>query len=366
MASWQTKKFGNTATKEPSLVASISCFCFNKDKSMIALSPNDNTVEIYATNGSQDTTKWTKKYDLKEHTKLVMDIDWSKNTNAILTAGQDRNAYVWTLDGDEWKPSLVLLKIHRSATCCRWAVNEDKFAVGSGAKILSICYYDEDNKWWVSKMVKKNKPHASTILTCAWHPTDNLLLLTGCGDSKARALTCYLKDTDPKSRKTEFPTINAEHDVTGWVHCVTWSPSGDSYAFTGHDSTLYVAKSDSHEVTAVPTKFNPFKKLLYLSETSIVAVGHDFTPIVFSSSEGEWKCYGAHGITEKKQETRPTFGQKPTSSGPETRHKNTINSISIFAESGGKVSEFCTAGLDGRICFWKVADIEKAVSGFKA
>jgi actin related protein 2/3 complex, subunit 1A/1B len=281
---------------------------------VIALSPNDNTVQIYETGGSTDTTKWVKKWELQEHTKLVMDIDWAVKSNQILTAGQDRNAYVWTLDGKEWKPSLVLLKIHRSATCCRWSVNEDKvrnfkkvkkkFAVGSGAKILSICYYDEDNdnKWWVSKMVKKNKPHCSTILSCAWHPTDNLLLLTGCGDNKARFMTCYLKDTDPKDRKCEFPSVHATQETTGWVHSVAWSPSGKTYAYTGHDSTLYVSDAQSHEVVTVPTTGNPFKKLLYLSETSIVAVGHDFTPVLFSSHEGEWKCYGK----------------------AEARHKNTI------------------------------------------
>jgi actin related protein 2/3 complex, subunit 1A/1B len=141
-------------------------------------------------------------------------------------------------------------------------------------------------------MVKKNKPHCSTILSCAWHPTDNLLLLTGCGDNKARFMTCYLKDTDPKDRKCEFPTVHSTQETTGWVHSVAWSPSGKTYAYTGHDSTLYVADSQSHEVVSVATTFNPFKKLLYLSETSIVAVGHDFTPVLFSSNEGQWKCYG--------------------------------------------------------------------------
>jgi hypothetical protein len=44
---------------------------------------------------------------------------------------------------------------------------------------------------------------------------------------------------------------------------------------------------------------------------------------------------------------------------------NTKSSISPYVSKDGIVSEFCTAGLDGRVLFWKVSDLEKAVSGFK-
>jgi actin related protein 2/3 complex, subunit 1A/1B len=157
MASWQKKALGTKSTFEPSLVASVSCFCFNGDKSckkkkikfstVIALSPNDNTVQIYETQGSTDTTKWVKKWELKEHTKLVMDIDWAVKSNQILTAGQDRNAYVWTMDGNEWKPSLVLLKIHRSATSCRWSVNEDKVRNFKKNKQKVCCWFRSKNSF---------------------------------------------------------------------------------------------------------------------------------------------------------------------------------------------------------------------------
>lgn len=34
---------------------------------------------------------------------------------------QDRNAYVWTLSGSEWKPALVILRINRAATMVKWS-----------------------------------------------------------------------------------------------------------------------------------------------------------------------------------------------------------------------------------------------------
>ena len=37
----------------------------------------------------------------------------------------------------------------------------DKFAVGSGSRLISICYFEEENHWWVSKHIKK--PIRSTV-----------------------------------------------------------------------------------------------------------------------------------------------------------------------------------------------------------
>lgn len=66
-----------------------------------------------------------------------------------MTCGTDRNAYVWTLKGRTWKPTLVILRINRAARCVRWAPNENKFAVGSGSRVISICYFEQENDWYV-------------------------------------------------------------------------------------------------------------------------------------------------------------------------------------------------------------------------
>jgi actin related protein 2/3 complex subunit 1A/1B len=71
---------------------------------------------------------------------MVTCIDWAPNSNRIVTASQDRNAYVWQQASDPltgrtvWKPTLVLLRINRAATFVRWSPLEDKFAVASGAR----------------------------------------------------------------------------------------------------------------------------------------------------------------------------------------------------------------------------------------
>lgn len=110
-------------------------------------------------------------------------VDWAPKSNRIVTCSQDRNAYVWTLDGasHQWKPTLVLLRINRAATFVRWSPEEDKFAVASGSRCISVCYFEEDNDWWVGKHIKK--PIRSTVLSLDWHP-NNVLLAAGCADMK--------------------------------------------------------------------------------------------------------------------------------------------------------------------------------------
>jgi len=58
---------------------------------------------------------------LQEHDQLVTGIDWSPKTNRIVTCSQDRNAYVWTFQDNQWKPTLVILRINRAATNVKWS-----------------------------------------------------------------------------------------------------------------------------------------------------------------------------------------------------------------------------------------------------
>ncbi len=88
----------------------------------------------------------------------------------------------------------MILRINRAATCVKWSplggnlsfflvlaehkwhtnclpesfafmanvsISENKFAVGSGARLISVCYFEQENDWWVSKHIKK--PLRSTV-----------------------------------------------------------------------------------------------------------------------------------------------------------------------------------------------------------
>lgn len=84
---------------------------------MVAVCPNDNRVCIYRREGNN----YNLEFILKEHDSLVTGIDWAPKTNRIVTCSQDRNAYVWTFTDGKWMPTLVILRINRAATACKWS-----------------------------------------------------------------------------------------------------------------------------------------------------------------------------------------------------------------------------------------------------
>ena len=177
----------------------ISCHAWSADATDIAISHNNKEVKVYK---EGQAGKWTETATLDQHDLRVTGIDWAPKTNRIVTCSADRNAYVWNLLPDgTWKQNLVLLRINRAATCVKWSPEENKFAVGSGARLISVCYFEQENDWWVAKHIKK--PIRSTITTLDWHP-NNVLLAAGSSGFKVRVFSGYVKDIEPKPSSTPW------------------------------------------------------------------------------------------------------------------------------------------------------------------
>ncbi|KAJ1034958.1 hypothetical protein NDA18_000564 [Ustilago nuda] len=396
----------------------LTAHSFNADRTKVAVSPNSNVVHIYA----QSAAGWTLEHTLAEHDKLVTGIDWAPQSNRIVTCSQDRNAYVWQLQpgsqagAQVWKPTLVLLRLNRAATFVRWSPNEDKFAVASGARIISICSFEEDNDWWVAKHIKR--PLRSTVLSIEWHE-NNVLLAAGCADMKARVFSAYIKGVDAKpppsvwGERLPFGTVCGEFSTPagGWVHGVSFSPSGDVLAFVGHDSSLTVVYPSAPEqppaaVHVIRSPTLPYVTLTFVSENQIVAAGHDCQPVLFQGDAQQgWsivKSLDAAGAAASKGAPPPkapglagpgrlnneAFNRfksadsrggaaspaPPTPGGSiagalgavagasvaadgelHTTHQNTITSVRLFSGAKGSVDQVSTSGVDGRLCVFSLA-----------
>jgi actin related protein 2/3 complex subunit 1A/1B len=367
----------------------VTCHAFNADRSQVAVSLNDNNVQIYAKQGKE----WIASETLSEHDKLITSIDWAPNSNRIVTASQDRNAYVWSLSPDPltgklvWKPTLVLLRINRAATFVRWSPNEDKFAVASGARAIAICSFDPENNWWVARQLKK--PIRSTVLSVDWH-SNNVLLAAGSADMKARVFSAYIKDVDKRpsptiwGEKLPFNTICGEYSspAGGWVHAVGFSPSGDVLAFASHDSSISIVYPGGPMVYNIRINSLPYVTLTWTSEDALVAAGHDCQPVVFSGSEQGWALIGTLDDTTASSASKApgartgavgrlnsaafntfrnadTRGQTGGDAASDTElltvHQNTITSVRPYAyDSEGVVSRVSTTGVDGKLVIWDV------------
>jgi len=342
------------------LAPAITCHAWNGDGSKVAICPNDNEIHIYSKQG----TSFKLEHKLTEHDQVVTGIDWAPKSNRIVSCSQDRNAYVWTFQNNQWKPTLVILRINRAATHVKWSPDENKFAVGCGAKCVSVCYFEEDNDWWVSKHIKK---HKSTVLRVDWHP-NNALIATASSDFKVRVFAAHIKGVDktlpntPWGNKLVFGEPFCEIECGGWVQSAKWSPSGNQLAYVGHDSSFNVADVTSGQprVSEVKTQDLPFLDVVWINETSVVAVGHDCAPVLFQN-QGGWKLAkkldgqgggAASGGGDQKTSAMKMFQNKvdraetATETKLLTKHQNAINCVQKVG------SGYSTSALDGVLLTW--------------
>jgi len=357
-------------------VTPIGCHAWNKTRDRLAVSPNNHLVQIMKLEGS----KWVVEATLDGHTSRVTGIDWAPESNQIVTCGADRNAYVWKFESGQWNPALVILRINRAATCVKWSPDEKKFAVGSGSRLVSVCFFEEENDWWVSKHIKK--PLRSTVLCLDWHP-NSILLGVGSTDFTARVFSAYIKDIEAKpgptswGKKMPFGACLAEFTNGpvggGWVHSVGFSPEGDRLAYASHDSSVSVGMGDG-TVHRADLGDLPYRSLVWITPEHFVAGGYSNLPVLFGHSPAGIVQRGPLDVPEKKMarkmsamdkfrslDSKGTSDAGKTKTSIDTVHQNSISEIRIHtgtAESGALT--FSSVGEDGACVIW---DIGKLRSG---
>ncbi|KAL9091629.1 MAG: hypothetical protein Q9165_004705 [Trypethelium subeluteriae] len=341
----------------------IADHSFSADRKTLAVA-RDNNVELYNRSGNS----FQLKDELRGHDKTVTGVDIAPQSGRIVTCSQDRNAYVWEPSPTGWKPTLVLLRLNRAATCVRWSPGESKFAVGSGARAVAICSFEAENDWWVSKHLKR--PIRSTVTAVAWHPNGVLL---GCGatDGHARVLSSFVKGTDERpepsvwGERLPFGTVCGEflNRTAGWVHGVGFSPSGDAMAFVSHDSSVTVVYPTGPEqppkaVVSVSTQLLPFTSLVWISESEIVAAGYDCEAYRLQGDSNGWQLTGSvegrrrPGMPQEREESAlnkfrqmDLKGKTKDDTQLPTVHQNTISTARSFQESGAHVSKFSSKSM---------------------
>eukprot|EP01018_Ginkgo_biloba_P030569 Gb_19067 [translate_table: standard] len=367
----------------------ITCHAWNADLSMVAICPNNNEVHIYRAS-PDGSSIWDRIQILQKHDQLVSGIDWSRRTNKIVTVSHDRNSYVWSLEGTEWVPTLVILRLNRAAISVKWSPKENKFAVGSGAKSVCICYYEQDNNWWVSKLIRKK--HNSTVTSVAWHP-NNVLLATTSADGKCRVFSTFIKGVDTRDSaansigEIKFGEQLVQLDLAFcWAFGVKWSPSGSSLAYVGHNSTIYFVDDVGTSASAQTLAFRdlPLRDVLFLSERMVVGVGFDCNPMLFTADDrGIWSFvkflderksiaasskYGsqfseAFGKFYGQTKHGASIDTVEPSRAPGGSHENCITCIEPLPHPGETVvKRFSTSGMDGKVVIWELNNLDEHFS----
>ncbi|VDN55024.1 unnamed protein product [Dracunculus medinensis] len=353
-------------------IGPITCHAWNKDRTCIAVSPSSNEIHIFHWEQGQ----WKLTHLLKEHDLPVTGLDWAPNTNRIVSCSQDKSAYVWTFDGTNWKPELVLVRINRAATCVKWSPLENKFAVGSSEKLVSVCYYGRENDWWISKQIKK--PLRSTVTCIDWHP-DNIILAVGACDMKTRVFSAYVKEVDEKptpnpwGMKMPFGTLLCEVKNLGWVHHVAFSPSGCRLIYVDHGSSICLIDTNHSldEPIVLNTPFLPFTSVQWITENSVIAAvrefqGHDSTPMLFMYTNetlkfvtkldipSEQKSTNTNSAMQKFRNIDRNAASEALNIKLKTLHQNAIMQILPHSGRQQNIQKFTTCGIDGLIALWDI------------
>jgi actin related protein 2/3 complex subunit 1A/1B len=348
----------------------ISAHDWSPDKQRVALCPDTTEIIIYKKSGE----KYDPEHVLTEHDAVVTSIVWGKQKNRLLTCSQDRNAYVWTYTNGVWKPVLVILRLNRSATLCTWSPAEDKFAVSSGAQCVSICYFEQDNNWWVSKHIKKE--FTSTVLCCDWHP-NNVLIAAGGTDMYTRVYSGFIKQIDTRSglttnfgNKLPFGTLLGEWKNPAWVIATKWSPSGNKLAWTCHNSSLFVlhcSTTEERELHSVNYNLLPLRDFVWIDENTIIGGGYDCNLLLFECKGGSWQFSRPLDVKKEtggkgggnvrdlwKNRTQNNQEDTSTDQSLSTRHQNSISVVRKIDNN-----TLSTTGLDGHIVVW---DLKKLMA----
>lgn len=347
--------------------------CFSTDRSHVAIT-QDNDIQIFNLSNPNKPQLLTT---LKHHDKPITALDISRD-GKIVTCSQDRNALVWTIQPNgTYKETLVLLRINRAATCVKWSPNGNKFAVGSSARVISVCYFEEENDWWISKHIKR--PIKSTILSLDWHE-NNVLITAGSTDGHLRVFSTFIKGVDAKPSATiwgerlPFQTLCLDVNLNAWIQDAKFSPDFQFIAAVGHDASVFVVYPGAGElevskIDKIKTSNLPFNALVFANSSKIICAGFDCHPIVFEGNANQgWKqTYSIDDPKNKKQASTENqtalnmFRQmdlkgssQPKSNSLLTIHQNTITTLRPFQYDSNGLIRFSSSGNDGKVVIFDV------------
>ncbi|CUS21298.1 LAQU0S02e10528g1_1 [Lachancea quebecensis] len=360
--------------------APIYSHCFSQDRSLVAITLNTDCLVFRLTPGGKPALVAT----LPDHDKTVTAVDISIH-GRIVTCSQDRNAIVWEpLSDGSYKPTLVLLRINRAATCVQWAPSGYKFAVGSSARIIAVCYYEQENDWWVSKHIKK--PIKSTINCVSWHE-NGVMLACGGTDGYVRAFSGFVKGLDtrdqvansPWAEKFPFGALIREWYHGAWIHDVQWRSSQEKLAYVAHDGSFNVVDPSDNVSTTFSPEGLPLMALVWINDHEALCGGFSCHPVLFGEGASGWQFSKnidkdiapstpvSATSGEEDEEGNAPFGMsalkkfkeldlkgKVSAQVQESTHENAIVELAPYSVTAGNVTEVSSCGLDGKIVIYRV------------
>lgn len=209
-----------------------------------------------------------------------------------------------------------------------------------------------------------------------------MLLGAGSTDAHARVFSSFIKGVDERpegsvwGERLPFNTVCGEYlnNSAGWIHGCAFSPSGNAFAFTAHDSSVTVVYPSGPDqppkaIVSLSTQLLPFLSLIWNGESEIIAAGHvwrecaqwsylsdrlqDCETYRLRGNEQGWEITGSMeskgrpGMADMREESALNMfrqmdlkGKTKDDTQLKTVHQNTIATLRTYEEAGGTVRKF--------------------------
>ncbi|VDM41350.1 unnamed protein product [Toxocara canis] len=188
----------------------------------------------------------------------------------------------------------------------------------------------------------------------------------------ARVFSAYVKEVDEKpspnpwGSKMPFGALMCEVNCSGWVHDVAFSPSGCRLAFVAHDSTVSLIDTNrsSQEAIVLRTAHLPFTAIQWVTENSLIAAGHDCSPMLFTyvgetlkfvtklDVPSEQKSKNINSAMQMFRNIDRNAVSESVSVQLKTLHQNAITQIVPHSGRTDNLQKFTTCGIDGLVALW--------------
>lgn len=333
----------------------ITCHAWNCDNTKIAVATGSQLLEIYELqNGA-----WNKTHVLAEHTQILSAVDWNHATNRIITGSHDRNVVIWEFDHPKntWKPQLVNVNQNRGVLDVTWATHGQKFAVGTGSRIIGVGHPSDILQGWITRKVR---PHNSSV-TCVRFDSSGLVIASGSTDCTIKLVAAYVEEVDanlthsgPWEGVRSFGDVLYEIDTGAWVNALDWAPDFLSLCAVMHNSTIIFTDFRQHQ--NLKWTGRPFATVAYLNPSEVMTAGWDCCPVKFTTRGNSWSegekvnQTGADELSRsssKIRTMRKTLEKTKESETINSFHKNTITCIKVLGQNN-----YSTSDVEGLLHIW--------------
>lgn len=263
---------------------------------------------------------------------------------------------------------MAILNIKVAVLDVKWGKKGNKFAAGTGSKLVCTGFWCSDSNWWQCKNMKEHKSSVNSVCL----DNSGLFVISGSLDLHVIISSAFIDKIDEGETSTNgleispHGTVLMNFSLGAWVNNVCWSPSNNFAFVATHDSIISVLNTKGNTKDSIYLNHSPASSIVSLSDTEILVISFDRHIYRYKLEGEEWKMIKAITKDEEKKDEGKKEGnsmadrmkmftqsakkqslQTGSSSNAKNIHKSQINS-SVVSKDGLITSDFT-----GFIKIWK-------------